>query len=58
MRMRPRRGHLFWGITLLLLGAFRLVANGWPWLFVGWGAWNLIAAFWLGDDGRPPSTPT
>ena len=25
--MRPRRGHLFWGITLLLLGAIPLAAR-------------------------------
>ena len=27
MRMRPRRGHLFWGITLLLLGAVPLAVR-------------------------------
>lgn len=27
-----------------------LVSNGWPWLLVAWGAWNLVAAFWPGDD--------
>lgn len=39
--MRPRRGHLFWGITLLLLGAIPLAARA-----------GLVPADALGDAWR------
>lgn len=32
-----------------------LVSNGWPWLLVAWGAWNLVAAFWPGADRTDPT---
>ena len=45
------------GIVLLLattgqlaISLGDLVSNGWPWLLVAWGAWNLVAAFWPGGE--------
>jgi hypothetical protein len=53
------------GVVLLLTATGQLaislgdlVSNGWPWLLVGWGAWNLVAAFWPGDDGRGSTSST
>lgn len=45
------------GVVLLLtttgqlaVSLAELVSNGWPWLLVAWGTWNLVAAFWPGGD--------
>lgn len=53
------------GVVLLLtttgqldVSLGELVSNGWPWLLVAWGAWNLVAAFWPGDDRRTDTTET